>query len=163
MHESTSKAEDMMLSLSDLFRYSINRKGKKLSTIADEVEMVENYLKIEKIRFEERLKFTIDVNNTLLEREIPMYILQPLIENAVKHGISNIKDSGEIHLKIKEEKNNLVISVSDNGVAFPEDMYSGYGLQSIYDLLRLSYGDKASLNWTNTPKKSITILIPSLL
>lgn len=163
MHESTSKAEDMMLSLSDLFRYSINRKGKKMSTVADEVEMVENYLKIEKIRFEERLKFKIDVNTNLLEKEIPMYILQPLIENAVKHGFSKTKNYVEIHLKIKEEPNNLLIIVSDNGIPFPKDMYSGYGLQSVYDLLRLCYGDKANLNWTNKPKKSITIIIPAVL
>ena len=163
MHESTSKAEDMILSLSDLFRYSINRKGNDMSSIKDEVEMVENYLKIEKIRFGERLKFTIDVENDLLEKEIPMYILQPLIENAVKHGISKVEAHGEINLEIKEEKNNLLIVVSDNGMGFPEDMYGGYGLQSVYELLRLSYGDKATLNWTNTPKKSITILISSQL
>lgn len=163
MHESTSKAEEMIISLSDLFRYSINRQGKKMSTIADEVEMVENYLKIEKIRFGKRLQFTINVNDDLLEKEIPRYMLQPLIENAVKHGISEVKTFGEIHLEIKEEKNNLLISISDNGVDFPKDMYSGYGLQSVYDLLRLSYGGQAVLNWTNTPKKNITILIPSSL
>lgn len=163
MHESTSKAEDMILSLSDLFRYSINRKGKKMSTIEDEVEMVENYLKIEKIRFEKRLQFTIDVEKGLLEKEIPMYLLQPLIENAVKHGVSKVEASGVINLEIKQGKNSLHITVSDNGDDFPEDMYSGYGLQSVYDLLRLCYGDKAFLNWTNTPKKSITILIPSQL
>ncbi|GAA3642368.1 hypothetical protein GCM10022397_29230 [Flavivirga jejuensis] len=163
MHESTSKAEEMILSLSDLFRYSINRKDKKMSTIEDEVEMLENYLKIEKIRFGKRLQFTIDVENGLLKKEIPMYILQPLIENAVKHGVSKVEACGEINLEIKEEEGKLWITVSDNGIDFPKDMYSGYGLQSVYDLLRLSYGDKAILNWTNTPKKKITILIPSQL
>lgn len=163
MHESTDKAEEMIISLSDLFRYSINRKEKKMSTVKDEVLMVENYLKIEKIRFDERLKFTIDVDNDLLEKEIPMYILQPLIENAVKHGISKVETQGEINLEIKQQQNNIVISIYDNGVDFPEDLYGGYGLQSVNDLLRLSYGEKASLNWTNTPKKAITILIPATL
>lgn len=163
MHESTSKAEDMILSLSDLFRYSINRKENKMSTIKDEVSMVENYLKIEKIRFGERLEFTIDVDNDLLEKEIPMYILQPLIENAVKHGISKIEKHGEINLKIEKQLDNLLITISDNGANFPEDLYGGYGLQSVNDLLRLSYGDKAVLNWSNAPKKAITILIPAIL
>ncbi|MEP5338813.1 MAG: histidine kinase [Algibacter sp.] len=161
MHESTSKAEDMIVSLSDLFRYSINRKEKQMSTIADEVTMVENYLKIENIRFEERLQFTINADAEILNKDIPMYILQPLIENAIKHGISDMKTAGNIHLDIIPENQNIKIIVSDNGVDFPEDMYSGYGLQSVYDLLRLSYGDQASLNWTNTPRKSISILIPS--
>ena len=163
MHESTSKAEDMILSLSDLFRYSINRKGKRMSTIEDEVEMVQNYLKIEKIRFEKRLQFSINVEKGLLKKEIPMYLLQPLIENAVKHGVSKVENSGEINLEIKQEKKSLNITVTDNGKDFPEDMFSGYGLQSVYDLLRLCYGDKAFLNWTNEPKKKITILIPSQL
>ena len=92
-----------------------------------------------------------------------MYLLQPLIENAVKHGVSKVETNGKINLEIKQGKNSLSITVSDNGKDFPEDMYSGYGLQSVYDLLRLCYGDKAFLNWTNTPKKKIIILIPSQL
>lgn len=163
MHESTEKAEEMILALSDLFRYSINRKEKKMSTIEDEVLMVENYLKIEKIRFENRLHFFIDVDQNLLNKQIPMYILQPLIENAVKHGIAKVEAKGEIILEIKEQQNNLIITISDNGNNFPEDMYSGYGLQSVYDLLRLSYGDKAHINWTNTPKKHISIVMPAQL
>jgi len=163
MHESTEKAEEMILALSDLFRYSINRKEKKMSTIEDEVLMVENYLKIEKIRFENRLKFSIHVDPSLLKKQIPMYILQPLIENAVKHGISKVEAKGEIILEIKEQQNNLIITISDNGNNFPEDMYSGYGLQSVYDLLRLSYGHNAHINWTNTPKKNISILMPIAL
>ncbi len=160
MNESTSKAEEMMMALSDLFRYSINRKGKKMSTVKEEVLMVRNYLKIEKIRFEERLQYTIDVADNLLEKEIPMYILQPLIENAVKHGISKTEENGEIHLVIKQVQNNLMIAITDNGVDFPENIYSGFGLQSVSDLLRLSYGDKANLLWTNTPSKKIEISIP---
>lgn len=160
MHESTSKAEEMMIALSDLFRYSINRKERKMSTIKDEVLMVENYLKIEKIRFEERLQFTISVDDVVLEKEIPMYILQPLIENAVKHGISKTEEIGEINLVITQLQNNLMITIADNGVDFPENLYGGFGLQSVNDLLRLSYGEKASLHWTNTPRKKIEILMP---
>ncbi|WP_052825878.1 sensor histidine kinase [Neotamlana nanhaiensis] len=162
MHESVNKAEDMIISLSDLFRYSINRKGKKMSTIEDEVLMVENYLRIEKIRFGDRLKFTFNVDENLLEKQIPMYILQPLIENAVKHGINKLETPGEINLTIQQRSNNLVITINDNGADFPTDLYGGYGLQSVYDLLRLSYGNKASINWTNAPKQ-ITIIMPTTI
>lgn len=159
--ENAAKAEEMILSLSDLFRYSINRKGRKMSTIEDEVLMVENYLKIEKIRFEDRLNFTIDVHEGLLKKEIPMYILQPLVENAVKHGISKIKDYGSISLEIKQKKEIISVEIFDNGPDFPEGLFGGHGLQSVYDLLRLSYGESAMLNWENCPKKKIMILIPS--
>ncbi len=160
-HINADKTEKMALSLSDLFRYSINRKGEKMSTLKEEVEMVENYLKIEKIRFEDRLGFSVDVESSLLETNIPRFILQPIIENAVKHGISKVEKEGVIRLQITKDNNDLLISVSDNGPDFPDGLLSGHGLQSVYDLLRLSYGDLASMNWENLPKKKITIIISS--
>jgi sensor histidine kinase YesM len=155
-----SKTQQMAYSLSDLFKYSINRKGKKMGLIKDEIEMVESYLSIEKIRFGERLKYEIQVDETLMEEEIPLFLLQPLVENAVKHGVSKNRESGEIALKIEKENNTIIITVADNGPDFPEGLVSGHGLQTVFDLLRLSYGDNAKLNWTNTPKKQIVISIP---
>ena len=160
-HSNADKTEKMALSLSDLFKYSINRKGEKMTSIQDEVEMVENYLKIEKIRFEDRLHFSIDVDNDLLETTIPRFILQPIIENAIKHGISKIEGKGIINLQITKDNNKLLISISDNGPDFPDGLLSGHGLQSVYDLLRLSYGEEATINWENLPKKKITIKIRS--
>jgi sensor histidine kinase YesM len=154
------KTQKMAHSLSDLFKYSINRKGKEMSTVKDEIDMVTSYLDIEKIRFGERLQFYIEVDETLLNHEIPLFLIQPLVENAVKHGVSQNEGEGKIRLKIEKEVNKLLISVSDNGPNFPEGLVSGHGLQTVYDLLRLSYGDNASLNWTNTPEKIITITIP---
>jgi sensor histidine kinase YesM len=158
-HIDADKTEKMALSLSDLFRYSINRKDEKMTTIKNEVEMVENYLKIEKIRFEDRLEFSVDVEHSLLETNIPRFILQPIIENAVKHGISKIEKGGVIRLQITKNNNDLLISVSDNGPNFPDGLLSGHGLQSVYDLLRLSYGEQANMNWENLPEKKITIRI----
>lgn len=154
------KTQKMAHSLSDLFKYSINRKGKKTSTILDEVTMVKTYLDIEKIRFGDRLQFRVEVDKALENMEIPLFLIQPLVENAVKHGISQNEGEGKIILKISKEKNEIHISVSDNGPDFPEGLVSGHGLQTVFDLLRLSFGDKASLNWTNTPEKIITITIP---
>lgn len=154
-----NKTEKMALTLSDLFRYSVNRKGEKMSTVEEEVEMVRNYLEIEKIRFEEKLHYNIYVDKSILQKQVPRFILQPLIENAIKHGISKIEHQGKVSLEIKQLKNRLQIIVSDNGPDFPEGLISGYGLQSVFDLLRLSYGDKASMNWENSPKKKITITI----
>ena len=154
------KTQKMAHSLSDLFKYSINRKGQKMSTVKDEIEMVQAYLEIEKIRFAERLQFTIEADETLLHHKIPLFVIQPLLENAIKHGVSKNKDKGEVVLKIEKGTNAIIIAVSDNGPDFLEGLVSGHGLQTVYDLLSLSYGDKASLNWTNTPQKMITITIP---
>ena len=158
-----NKTQKMAYSLSDLFKYSINRKGEKVSTIKDEIDIVKTYLEIEKIRFGDRLEFIIEVNKELESYEIPMFLIQPLVENAVKHGISQNEGKGQIVLKIRKEDNNISISVSDNGPDFPEGLLSGHGLQTVYDLLRLSYKDNASLNWTNTPEKIITITIPETI
>tara|TARA_R110002051_G_C8737243_1_gene498614 strand:- start:619 stop:2619 length:2001 start_codon:yes stop_codon:yes gene_type:complete len=158
-HNNPDKTEKMALSLSDLFRYSINKKGQKMSTVKEEVLMVQNYLDIEKIRFGQRLKFELQVDVALENDHIPMYILQPLVENAIKHGISKIRGEGHISLEINKSLEILSITISDNGPDFPKGLISGHGLQTVYDLLRLSYGDKASLKWENTPKKHITISI----
>lgn len=154
------KTQKMAHSLSDLFKYSINRKDKKTSTVHDEVEMVKTYLDIEKIRFGERLQFSVTVDKDLENHEIPLFLIQPLVENAVKHGISRNEGIGKIDLQIAKEQNEIKISVSDNGPDFPEGLLSGHGLQTVFDLLRLTYGDKATLNWTNTPQKMIIITIP---
>ena len=82
-----------------------------------------------------------------------------MVENAIKHGISKIRGEGHISLEINKSLEILSITISDNGPDFPKGLVSGHGLQTVYDLLRLSYGDKASLKWENTPKKEITISI----
>ena len=160
-HVDSYKTEKMALSLSDLFRYSVNRKGEKLTSIQEEVEMVQNYLQIEKIRFEDRLEYTIDVEDSIQKLKIPRFILQPLIENSIKHGVSKIEKKGYISLNIYQKNKKLIVAVSDNGPNFPEGLVSGHGLQSVFDLLRLSYGEQASMNWENLPKKKITITITS--
>lgn len=161
-HTDADKTEKMALSLSDLFRHSINRKGEKVNTLEDEVNLVRNYLEIEQIRFGDRLEFSIDVEPDLLAVEIPMFILQPLVENAIKHGISKIEGQGEIALQIVKKNNGVLISVQDNGPDFLEGLVSGHGLQTVYDLLRFSYGDKAEISWHNQPKKEITIFIDAV-
>ncbi|MFI0429664.1 sensor histidine kinase [Mariniflexile sp. HMF6888] len=158
-HTSADKTEKMALSLSDLFKYTINRQGKTISTVNDELDMVRSYLEIEQTRFGDRLEFVINAENDVLNEEIPMFILQPLVENAVKHGVSKIEDKGLIKLDILKTDKGLNIEVIDNGPNFPEGLVSGHGLQTVYDLLRLSYGDKSAIKWQNMPHKSISISI----
>ena len=85
-----------------------------------------------------------------------------LLLNAVKHGISKIEASGLIHLKISKSANHIIISVKDNGPEFTDGLVSGHGLQTVYDLLKLSYGDNATVNMQNTPEKQVSITIKSI-
>lgn len=154
-----SKAEKMALSLSDMFRYSINRNNEQFLTVTEEVEIVRTYLEIEQIRFGEKLKYVIDVDSSCMELKIPRFLIQPLVENAIKHGVSKIEGTGIVQLDIKQVNDKLNIKVSDNGPFFQEGLVGGYGIQGIYDLLNLIYGDKAELSWQNEPEKSISIRI----
>lgn len=156
IHHDPEKAEKMVLSLSDLFRYSINSSENHFATIREEIFLVETYLQIEHVRFQDQLRYEIHVSEDLQAIKIPKFLIQPLIENAIKHGTSHITQ-GFIKLDISQQKDGLRIAVFDNGPDFQEDMDSGYGLKSTVDKLELLYKDNYSLKIVNKPEKCIEI------
>ena len=90
---------------------------------------------------------------------VPKFILQPIVENAIKHGISKLADLGTINVKIYEKKDWLVLCVHDNGPMFSEEMGTGYGIRSIQEKLKLLYGQDGKIELLNEPYKSVTISI----
>lgn len=160
VHDDPDKAEEMTLLLSKLFRYSTGRDGELFASLADELEMVRTYLQVEKVRFGKRLTFTVDISNdALTSLPLPQFLLQPIVENAIKHGIAKRAESGRIDVRIYEKADYLHLCVHDNGPAFPDDMGGGYGLRSIQDKLSLLYGDDASVEFQNFPLKQVLISI----
>jgi two-component system, LytTR family, sensor kinase len=159
IHDKPDKAEDMTIKLSRLFRYSINTKDENFVSIKDEMEIVKIYLDIEKVRFEDKVNFSIDVDDNIRENLIPRFLIQPLIENSLKHGINKISGKGDLSLKIKDLGTMISISVHDNGPPFPTEMNIGYGMQSTYDKLNLLYVDDYELQLNNTYKE-IKIILP---
>lgn len=156
------KTEKMALSLSKLFRYSINKEQTDWSSFAEEIEMVNIYLDIEKIRFDDRLSFSIDLPKSLETAKLPRFIIQPLVENAIKHGVSKLVTEGEIKILIKKTDKFIEIVVADNGPDFPKDIIPGFGLQSIYDKLEIIYSNNFELHFINTPNKQIVIKLSLL-
>lgn len=161
VHEDPDKAEEMTLLLSKLFRYTTGRKNHDyFDSIAHELEMVQTYLQVEKVRFGERLQFEVEVQNPELNQlSVPKFILQPIVENAIKHGISRLADQGKIIVKIYEENGWLHLCVHDNGPLFSDTMGAGYGIRSIQDKMKLLYGNDAKLELHNEPHKSVNISI----
>jgi len=157
------KARKMTIALADLFRYSINYSNNNFSTIKEELEMAEVYLQIEKIRFEDQLNYTIKTENELEHYLVPRFVLQPLMENAVKHGLKATGRLTEIELTIKKEKEGLVICIADNGPLFPDELKPGYGVKSVYDKLDLLFPDSYEIHFGNTPKKQVAIHIKKLI
>jgi two-component system LytT family sensor kinase len=159
IHIDADKAEDMTLKLSKLFRYSINTQNENLTSVKDEVEIVKTYMDIERVRFGDRINFIIDIDELSLSEQIPRFILQPLIENALKHGLNDMIKGGELKLKVENVHKNLVLIVSDNGKPFPDELNSGYGLQSTYEKLQLLYPDHYEIQIINEPQKHIKITL----
>jgi sensor histidine kinase YesM len=157
------KARKMTVALADLFRYSINYSDHNYSTIKEEMEMTAVYLEIEKIRFEDKLIYSLssadDVNHYL----IPRFMLQPIVENAVKHGLKATGKITQIDIQVKNGNGSLQIDVADNGPAFPDELMPGYGVKSIYDKLDLLFPGQYEIHFTNQPQKKVSILIHKLI
>ena len=161
-HINANQTEHMALSLSKLFRYSINKEQSDWTTLKEELEMVKIYLDVEKVRFGERLVYSVEIAKELEEQQIPRFIIQPLVENAVKHGISKLVEGGEINVSITKEGNSTFIAVADTGNPFESDLTPGFGLQSIYDKLEILYADKFEMNFENTSQKRVTLKLKQL-
>jgi two-component system LytT family sensor kinase len=153
------KAEKMMVDLSELFRYSLNSEESNYVKVEEELKIVNKYLSIEKIRFGENLDYQINVSPEIHARLIPRFLIQPLVENAIKHAMAKIK-KGQIRLLMEEKQDHLEIVLFDNGPAFPEKIVRGYGIQSTYDKLELLYPNTHEIRFANHPEKCISLQIP---
>ncbi len=157
------KARKMTVALADLFRYSINYSNHNYSTVKEEVEMTEVYLEIEKIRFEDKLTYSITLTDDVNHYLIPRFVLQPVVENAVKHGLKATGNMTEIDIQIKNHNEELQIIVADNGPGFPDELIPGYGVKSMYDKLDLLFPNNYEVHFTNQPRKQVSIHIHKLI
>ena len=153
----------MTLALSDMFRYSINYKGSNYSSLNEEVLMAGTYLKIEKVRFEDRLSYELNIQEQAGNFLVPRFLLQPLVENAVKHGLNNTITA--IHIKLEAELKDatLLIRLYDNGIPFSSDIIPGYGLKSVFEKLELLYAGQFEVKLLNEPRKYIQIRLQNPL
>jgi len=157
------KARKMTVALADLFRYSINYSNNNYSTIKEEIDMAEVYLQIEKIRFEDKLSYHISVDERLRHYLVPRFVIQPLVENAVKHGLKATGHLTEIVLEVLEGDDDIVMNVADNGPLFPDDLNPGYGVKSVYDKLDLLFPDHYEVHFSNTPRKQVSIHLRKMI
>jgi len=157
------KARKMTIALADLFRYSINYSNHNYSTIKDEVAMAEVYLQIEKVRFEDQLNYSISIDETLNYFLVPRFVSQPVVENAVKHGLKATGKMTEIKIEVQKDSDGLVMIIADNGPLFPDELTPGYGVKSIYDKLDLLFPGNYEIHFSNQPRKQVTIHIHKLM
>ena len=161
MLEDVDKARGMLTSLSETLRYSLTKSDVNSISLEDELEMVENYIEISKIQFENRLQFKTDIVPGSLNKQIPPMIIQMLVENALKHGISNLKSGGEVRLTTTVNNEQLQIEVANSGTLHKSKNTTQLGLQNIKKRLELLYGKEATFTLTEIENEVVaTIKMP---
>ena len=138
------QAQDAITRLSALLRHSISLGKKKLIKFSEELELVQNYLELEKIRFEERLTVVYEIDDRSVQCHIPPLMVQTIVENAIKHGISKSIDGGEIKLSTQMQNEMLEIKITNPGELSAQLTQEGVGIANTQKRLSILYGDKGT-------------------
>ena len=153
------KTEKMAVSLAAYYRYCTNREEKTWVSIEDEVAALNAYMDVEKIRFGDKLTFEIILPENLAKGNIPKFLLQPLVENAVKYGYNLAKSAITIKIVFSKPSDFLIIRIYDSGIPFSDDIIPGKVIAQVTNLLKELYLDKYSLTFVNEPQKHVEITI----
>jgi two-component sensor histidine kinase len=139
------EAERVLINLADFLRRTMAMDAGKTVTLAEEIALQELYLEIEKVRFSERIGVRIDIPDGLRDIYLPPLILQPLVENAVKHGVGRSETRTLISIKARRHEQLLLLSVCDDARGGQSPRGTGMGLRNVRERLRAHYGDSAQL------------------
>ncbi len=162
--EDAVQAQDMVTKLANILRYSLQRDRNHTVPLETEVEAVSDYLALESIRFEDRLRVRFELSDEAKRVEIPAMLLQNLVENAIKHGVEQVADEGLLSIRAALQEDLLRIEVENSGrLDSPPPNPTQIGLANARERLRILYGEKASLNLlaSGQDRVTATILIPA--
>ncbi|MEM6646028.1 MAG: histidine kinase [Bacteroidota bacterium] len=151
VHVRPNEAETVIEQLSDLFRYTLRASKQPRVTLTDELAATEQYIAIEQARFQERLVVVREIDPALLDAEVPSLILQPIVENAVKHGVAKSEEACAVRIRAQREAHQVVVQVRDTGPGFDTTDESvvlsrGTGLSNVAERLRLHFGSEAHVD-----------------
>ena len=146
VHRDADIADRMLVSLSALLRDGLSTDPAPLRTLREELALVQHYLMIEKIRLAERLVLEMDVPEACLDRTVPALLLQPLVENAIVHGIARRRAPGLLRVSARSVAQGLLIEVTNHVAPGTSAPGNGIGLASTRSRLALLYADRASLD-----------------
>jgi two-component system LytT family sensor kinase len=163
-------ARQMIVKLSNILRRLL-RKGESFAPLREEVEFLDDYLDIEVVRFgREKLKIYKELDPNSLDHLVPSMILQPIVENAVKHGLAEKVEGGSIHLRSRATEGRIIIEVEDDGVGMPTSGSSsssgtGIGMVNVSERLQVVYGDAAQITIESQPGRGtlVRLELPVLL
>lgn len=149
-------ARRLLIRLASFFRHAFKQTGHFI-TLREELECVNTYLVLEKARFHEKLRFTRDVDEVLLDYQVPVLTLQPLVENAVKHGVMPKMGEGTVHIVVRRAGSEMYVEISDDGVGISPEILphvfnpgfgsgSGVGLSNVNERLKSLFGPESALH-----------------
>ncbi|MEO1652716.1 MAG: histidine kinase, partial [Bacteroidota bacterium] len=168
MHKDIAAADKMIARLSHLLRATLENTGVQEVSLKQEMEILELYLQIEQIRFQDRLEVSIQVDPAIYDKKVPNLILQPIVENAIRYGVAQFSKAGKISVTANQVNGHIELKVSDNGQGMPStqaaDIKEGIGLSNTRLRLQQLYGEKGQLHLHNIGQNQgleVKILIPA--
>lgn len=155
--EQNEQAAELVIALAKFFRLSIS-KGRNIIPIKDEIDHARNYILIQNIRYQNAFTYSFSCEDDIKDHKTMKFLLQPLIENSIYHGLKNRIDQGHIEVKVYQDEEDIIFSVSDNGYGMRQEridelyrrfkdqnLHDGVGLKNIYQRLLIYFGSKAKM------------------
>jgi LytS/YehU family sensor histidine kinase len=156
MHSDIDRADEALCKLADLLRLLLDRAGVQEVSVREELEFIESYLEIERLRFGARVDVRIQVNRHLWQARVPHLLLQPLVENALRHGMNGRIDPGQIDIRVRQAGDRLRLEVLDDGPGLRNDQSppsrGGIGLSNTRARLQELYPDAHHFEISNRPE-----------
>lgn len=151
---------EMILALSNNFKLSLNN-GEKYISVADSIRRIEEYMKLQNMRYQDRFELHVKVQPEIMESKIISFILQPFIENAMYHGLEPKLGKGSIWVAGKKEGENLIFEIRDDGVGIEDlsKIESGYGIRNVKERIQLNYGAEYGVTFESERGKGTTVRI----
>lgn len=163
--EDPQKAQDMITRFATLLRYNLTHDSRHTVPLSAETEVVTDYLALEKVRFEDRLRLQVTIDPAAASLLVPPMILQSLVENALKHGIARLPQGGDLQIRAAARNGTLVLEVENTGeLTDSRSTDTQVGLNNIRERLRILYGDRATLALRNAEGGHVvaTVQIPKV-
>ena len=155
-------AVDMIAGLSDFLRRVVEESGRQQVPLAEELDFAQKYLDIQQVRFAERLQVSLDVPSELFPAQVPSLILQPMVENAIKHGIAKRVQGGAIRIAASRSNGRLTLRVYNDGPGLPagwEKTQTGVGISNVRTRLQNLYGDEFDLSMQNQEPGGVEVSV----
>ena len=161
-------AEEIIVRLAKIFRHVLTHHDRPFSSIDEEISFLRTYLQIEKVRFGERLQVNFDIQESVLQFLVPTLILQPLVENSIKHGLGPKVGENQLVIRARQQTDYLELTVEDNGVGanvekrLSQQSSTGLGLRNVEERLQTVYRGGARFSFQSQPRigSRAQILIP---